>query len=122
MTNNRVVHFEIPANQPEALTKFYSEVFGWKFQKASLPGPEYWLCETGSDGPGINGAVMKRQDPRQPWMNYVDVANIDAMLEKSINLGAKIALSRTSVPGVGAFAANIDPEGNICGLWEQIKS
>ena len=122
MRNNRVVHFEIPANQPEALTKFYSEVFGWKFQKASLPGPEYWLCETGSGGPGINGAVMKRQDPRQPWMNYVDVANIDAMLEQAINLGAKIALPRTSIPGVGAFAAIIDPEGNICGLWEQIKS
>jgi predicted enzyme related to lactoylglutathione lyase len=122
MRNNRVAHFEIPANQPEALTKFYSEVFGWKFQKASLPGPEYWLCETGSDGPGINGAVMKRQDPRQPWMNYVDVANIDAMLEQAINLGAKIALPKTPVPGVGALAAIIDPEGNICGLWEQIKS
>ena len=122
MRNNRVVHFEIPANQPEALTKFYSEVFGWKFQKASLPGPEYWLCETGPDGPGINGAVMKRQDPRQPWMNYVDVANIDAMLEQAINLGAKIALPKTSITGVGALAAIIDPEGNICGLWEQIKS
>lgn len=122
MRNNRVVHFEIPASQPEALAKFYSSVFGWKFQKASLPGPEYWLCETGSDGPGINGAVMKRQDPRQPWMNYVDVANIDAILEQATNLGAKIALPRTSVRGVGAFAAIIDPDGNICGLWEQIKS
>jgi predicted enzyme related to lactoylglutathione lyase len=54
-------------------------------------------------------------------MNYVDVANIDAMLEQAINLGAKIALPRTSIAGVGAFAAIIDPEGNICGLWEQIK-
>jgi hypothetical protein len=69
MANNRIVHFEIPANQPEALTKFYSDLFGWKFQKASLPGPEYWLCDTASDGPGINGAVMQRQSPQQPWMN-----------------------------------------------------
>ncbi|HXX15373.1 MAG TPA: VOC family protein [Candidatus Eremiobacteraceae bacterium] len=122
MRNNRVVHFEIPADQPEALTKFYSEVFGWKFQKAPLPGLEYWLCETGSDGPGINGAVMKRQDPRQPWMNYVDVADIDATLKQATNLGAKIALQRNPVPGVGAFAAIIYPDGNICGLWEQIKS
>lgn len=38
MANNRVVHFEIPANQPEALTKFYSALFGWKFEKAALPG------------------------------------------------------------------------------------
>ena len=86
MRSNRV-HFEIPANQPESLTKFYSEVFGWKFQKAALPGPEYWLCETGADGPGINGAVMKREAPRQPWMNYVDVANIEATLEQATNRG-----------------------------------
>jgi uncharacterized protein len=121
MRSNRVVHFEIPANQPEALTKFYNELFGWKFQKAPLPGPEYWLCDTGSDAPGINGAVMQRQDPRQPWMNYVDVASVEASLEEAKKLGAQVALPKTSVPGVGAFAAIIDPEGNICGLWEQTK-
>jgi len=118
MANNRVVHFEIPADQPEALTRFYSDLFGWKFQKASLPGPEYWLCETGS-GPGIDGAVMQRQHPQQPWMNYVDVPSIDAAIEKATKLGAKVALPKMPVPGVGALAAIIDPQGNICGLWEQ---
>jgi len=120
MASNRVVHFEIPANQPEALTKFYSALFGWKFEKPSLPGPEYWLCNTGSDGPGINGAVMQRQDPRQPWMNYVDVASIDESLEAATKLGAQIALPKMPVPGVGAVAAIMDPQGNICGLWEQV--
>jgi len=24
------------------------------------------------------------------------------------------------VPGVGAVAAIVDPQGNICGLWEQM--
>ena len=115
---NRVVHFEIPADQPEALTKFYSELFGWKFTKAQMPGPEYWLCDTGSDGPGINGAVMQKMHPQHPWMNYVDVPSIDAAIEQATKLGAKIALPKTEVPGVGAYAAIIDPQGNICGLWE----
>lgn len=119
MSNHRVVHFEIPADKPEALTQFYTGLFGWKFQKAPLPGPEYWLCDTGSEGPGINGAVMQRQDPRQPWMNYVDVPSIDAALEKATQLGGNIALPKTPIPGVGAVAAIIDPQGNICGLWEQ---
>lgn len=121
MRSNRVVHFEIPANQPEALTKFYGHLFGWKFQRADIPGPEYWLCDTGSDAPGINGGIMKRQDPRQPWLNYVDVASVDATLAEATKLGAQIALPKTAVPGVGAFAAIIDPEGNICGLWEQTQ-
>lgn len=119
MANNRIVHFEIPANQPEALTRFYSGLFGWKFQKAPIPGVEYWLCDTGPDGPGINGAVMQRMNAQQPWMNYVDVASIDAALEQAVALGARVALPKMTVPGVGAYAAIIDPEGNICGLWEQ---
>jgi predicted enzyme related to lactoylglutathione lyase len=118
MANNRVVHFEIPANEPENLTKFYSGLFGWKFSKAPLPGPEYWLCDTGT-GPGINGAIMQRQNARQPWMNYVDVASLDETLAKATKLGAQVALPKTPVLGVGAFAAIIDPQGNICGLWEQ---
>ncbi|HEY6994846.1 MAG TPA: VOC family protein, partial [Xanthobacteraceae bacterium] len=90
--SNRVVHFEIPANEPEQLTRFYSNLFGWRFSKAPVPGVEYWLCDTGSEGPGINGAVMKRQNPQQPWMNYVDVASIDAAIEKAAKLGATVAL------------------------------
>jgi uncharacterized protein len=119
MANNRIVHFEIPANQPEALTRFYNELFGWKFHKAPIPGPEYWLCDTGTEEPGINGAVMQRQHEQQPWMNYVDVASIDEAIEKATMLGAKVALPKMQVADLGAVAAIIDPEGNICGLWEQ---
>ena len=119
MANNRVVHFEIPAHQPEALTQFYSDLFGWKFRKAPICGPEYWLGDTGSDGPGINGAVMQRQHEQQPWMNYVDVASIDAAIEKATRLGATVALAKMPVAGVGAVAAIVDPQGNIGGLWEQ---
>lgn len=119
MANNRIVHFEIPADNPESLASFYGDLFGWKFQKAPIPGHEYWLCDTGSDGPGINGAIMQRIHPQQPWMNYVDVASIDAAIDKATKLGAKVGLPKTDVAGVGAYAAIIDPQGNLCGLWEQ---
>jgi len=62
---------------------------------------------------------MKRQNAGQPWMNYVEVANFEAALETAVKLGAQVALPRTPVPGVGAVAAIIDPEGNICGLWQR---
>jgi predicted enzyme related to lactoylglutathione lyase len=119
MASNRVVHFEIPANQPAALTKLYGELFGWKFQKAPIPGPEYWLCDTGSDGPGINGAVMQRQSEQQPIVNYVDVSKLDATIDVATQLGATVALPKTPIPGVGSVAVIIDPQGNLCGLWEK---
>jgi predicted enzyme related to lactoylglutathione lyase len=117
MASNRVVHFEIPANEPEKLTQFYGTVFGWKFNLMEGGGPEYWLCDTG-EGMGINGAVMRRQHPQQPWMNYVNVPSIDKTLEEAEKLGGKIALPKTPVAGMGAYAAFVDPQGNICGLWE----
>jgi uncharacterized protein len=68
--------------------------------------------------PGINGAIMQRQNAQQLWMNYVDVASIDEAIEKAVKLGAQVALPKMPVPGVGAVAAIIDPQGDICGLWE----
>ncbi len=121
MANNRVVHFEIPANQPAELTKFYGDLFGWTFQKADLPGPEYWMCDTGSSEPGINGAVMQRQHPQQPCLNYVDVDDIDAKLAAVTRLGGTIALPKMAVGGVGSVAAFVDPQGNMCGLWERAR-
>jgi hypothetical protein len=45
------VHFEIHGSNPDALLKFYGEVFGWSFTNY-MPG-EYWLIDTHG---GINGA------------------------------------------------------------------
>ena len=64
---------------------------------------------------------MQRQNAQQPWMNYVDVASIDTALETATKLGAQVALPKTPVPGVGEVAVILDPQGNICGLWERAK-
>ena len=33
----RVIHFEIPADNPDRAVQFYSNVFGWTFQKWTVP-------------------------------------------------------------------------------------
>jgi len=65
---------------------------------------------------------MRRQNAGQPVTNYVDVPNMDTALQTAVNLGAQVALPKMPVPGVGAVAAIIDPQGNICGLWQQEAS
>src|SRR5256885_14073262 len=55
---NRVTHFEIYTNDPQAVQPFYQDVFGWKFNKFEGGPIEYWLVTTGDDKePGINGGV-----------------------------------------------------------------
>jgi predicted enzyme related to lactoylglutathione lyase len=56
----RIVHFEIHAENPERAVKFYSEVFGWSFQKWDVA--EYWLIKTGSPNqPGVDGGLVRRR-------------------------------------------------------------
>lgn len=120
--NNRVVHFEIPANEPESLTAFYEKTLGWTFQKAPIPGLDYYLATTGDDGiPGINGAITKRQNAGQPWMNYIDVPALDETVEKAVSNGGQVALPKMPVPGVGHIACIVDPEGNVFGLIERAR-
>src|SRR3954451_9814265 len=73
----RVIHFEIPADDPDRVIAFYEKVFGWKTQKWEGPEP-YWLLTTGEDSQaGINGGVMRKHHPAQPVANTIDVPNVD---------------------------------------------
>ena len=115
---SRVIHFEIPADNPELLIKFYETVFGWRFEK--WDGPiEYWLIMTGpEDQPGIDGGLARRTDPEIGIENAIDVDNLDQSLVDVENNGGKIIRPKLAVPGVGWMAYIKDTEGNIFGLME----
>lgn len=113
------VHFEIVADDPERLSRFYTDLFGWKFQKAQIPGIEnYWLIETAPPGQGVNGGMMRRMDPQQRGVNYIQVESVDEFARKVESLGGRIVMSRTEVPGEGWFVVALDPQENPFGLWE----
>jgi hypothetical protein len=79
LLDHTLVHFEIPANNLEKMKKFYRDLFGWKIEK--LPGPtDYWSIQTVpvdkkgiSIRSGVNGGMMKRQNPEGKPINYVSV-------------------------------------------------
>jgi predicted enzyme related to lactoylglutathione lyase len=127
MTNHHgVVHFEIPANDPEKLSSFYQQLFGWQIQKMPMGEMDYWTATTGpvdENGmpkePGfIGGGLMKRMAPDQRPMNYVNVENVDQYVQKAQGMGAKVMMPRMPVPGMGWFAQLTDPEGNGFGVWQ----
>jgi uncharacterized protein len=115
----RPIHFEIPADNPERLIAFYQTVLGWTFQKWGAGEMPYWLITTGADSePGINGGMLPRRDPRQPCVNTVSVANLDETLAAAVANGAKVALPRMAVPGVGWLGYIQDPDGNMLGIMQ----
>jgi predicted enzyme related to lactoylglutathione lyase len=124
-----IIHFEIPANDPEKLSGFYKNLFGWKFEKMSMGEMgDYWMIETragtaqdmekAQKTAGTNGGMMKKMDPSQRPTNYVSVESVEDFTKKIQNLGGKIIVPKTPIPNMGAFAVALDPEGNPFGVFE----
>jgi len=114
----RVIRFEITAENPERVIKFYESVFGWDFQKG-VESKEYWLIRTGTPSEtGINGGLMKKQDPDVGVYNSIAVPSIDEYIQKFKESGGTIVGQKTCIPKAGYVAYFKDPEGNIFRILE----
>ena len=118
----RVVHFEINVDDPERAVKFYTDAFGWEIKK--WEGPiDYWLVMTGpNDKPGIDGGLMRRQDPTAATVNTIDVPSVDEYSAKITEAGGKLIQPKQAIPGVGYMAYFQDSEGNTFGIFEEDTS
>lgn len=123
----RVVHFEIHAGDPERAGAFYTTVFGWAVQRWG--DVAYWLVDTGSTTPGINGAIVPRRgDPPAlgaavtSFVATIEVDDLDATTAAVVTAGGRIAVPRAAVPGIGWVAYIGDPDGNLVGLLQNDPS
>jgi uncharacterized protein len=121
---NRVIHFEIHADNPSRAVEFYNKLLGWEFTKWDGP-MEYWVIKTGPDGqPGINGGLIQRQGKIDgtaviAYVCTVDVPSVDAAAKKIETLGGTVVVPKMPIPGIGWLAYGKDTEGNIFGIMEQ---
>ncbi len=113
----RVIHFEIPADDPERAVKFYKKVFGWEIQKWEGP-MDYWLVKTGEDNEmGINGAIMPREFGNKV-RNTIAVESLEEAIKKIKSKGGKMLTEKQAIPNIGIMAAFEDTEGNISVILE----
>jgi predicted enzyme related to lactoylglutathione lyase len=117
----KVVHFEIPADDPERAVRFYEKVFGWKIEKWAGP-IDYWLVTAGeSDEPGINGAIHEKKNFKTV-VNTIAVDSIDERIEIIEQAGGKVLIPKGAVPGLGYVAFAEDTEGNAFGMLQSDPS
>jgi predicted enzyme related to lactoylglutathione lyase len=127
---DKVVHFEIPADNVQRATKFYKENFDWKI----TPVPQLNYTTLGTvevdqnnmpkEAGAINGGMMERNFGIKGPVLTINVDNIDTSIEKIQKTGGKIIQGKMEVPTVGFIAYFQDTEGNILGLiqptqWRQ---
>jgi uncharacterized protein len=121
MVVRTVVHFEIPAEEVESLSRFYKEVFGWKFNKSPIPDMEYWLISTGPTGKSVPGAMYKKMHAHDGPRNFIAVDKIDGFIAAFTKAGGKELMGKQEVPNVGFTFIGTDPEGNVIGLYEPAR-
>ena len=98
----RIVHFDIYADDVDRAHKFYADLFGWEITKwDGPPQMDYRLVITGTDGPGIDGAITRRPPHGMSGLNYVEVESIDDYLPRVQDGGGSVLQPKIPIPGVG---------------------
>ena len=124
---DKVVHFEIPADDIGRAREFYGASFGWKLDE--VPDMDYTIIRTVEVDeqqmpvePGaINGGLMKRASDTPSPVLTVGVDSVDEAMKRIEAAGGRVVRARQEIPGMGAFGYFEDPEGNTLGLWENLS-
>jgi predicted enzyme related to lactoylglutathione lyase len=125
---DKVVFFNIPAEDIERAKKFYTEIFGWNIGETEIPG--YQLVKTTEtddnnlpkERGAINGGLYERFNSDERTEITIEVSSIDDYLKKIEDLGGSTVTGKIPINGIGFYAEFFDTENNIIGLFQDIKS
>ena len=109
-------HIELMSKDLMATKKFYSRLFGWKFD---MYGDNYMLFKTSKKGVGGGFSLGKKIKAGTTTL-YVTVPTIPATQQKAKSLGGRILKKRKAIGGgMGYWGTIGDPHGNVIGLWSK---
>lgn len=101
--SSRVIHFELPADDPDRCAQFYADAFGWTIQKWGGP-TDYWLVTTG-EAPevGIDGGIGRRQHADDQTTNTIDVPDLEVAVDKVVASGEPSPTQSTRYRALGGW-------------------
>jgi hypothetical protein len=129
---DKVVHFELPYENKERASAFYSNIFGWKLidiPDTAEDSSGYVMIHAArtdknnmvSEKGAINGGLFKKEAVAKNPILVIGVAAINDTIKKIEELGGKVITPKMPIPN-GSYARVEDCEGNIIGLASMEKS
>jgi predicted enzyme related to lactoylglutathione lyase len=114
--SNPIVHFEIMGSDPGKSQQFYSALFGWSL---GAPAPElggYAMVD--GQTAGLSGGIgSEGPGGRLRTTFYVGVDDLQAALDRAVELGGTMTSPPMEIPGTSISLAQFtDPDGNLIGL------
>lgn len=125
MAKNRVVHFEIGAEDPKKLSEFYRAALGWEINEWGDSG--YFMVGKEADRAvgAIFGGIMKRWQ-NEKTTNTIETENIEATIKDIEAAGGKVVKPLDDMEmgpaDVMRWCYCEDPQGNVFGLMQMIKT
>lgn len=117
-----LVHFDLSANDIQALADFYTKVFGW----TQAPMGDSYILWTVGEGDKLQGGGFRKfeadepQGPSARIVCYIEVEDIEATLASIGANGGSTMIPKTEIGGGhGFFAWFIDPAGNNMAVWSK---
>ena len=111
----RLVHFEIRAADKRRAMAFWRSLFGWRFNDWEGETLPYSLIDTGGNP---NGGMYETREPARGLVVYFSVDDVEEATHRVEELGGTVVEPKTSIPGVGWFAACRDTEGNDFSVFQ----
>ena len=122
--------FDIPVDDMKRASRFYEKVFSWEIRPIPGSGCNFHAAYTvpvdDNDRPrvpgAINGGLFQRgtHGLRETFLE-VAVPSIDECLKKVESEGGQLVKAKGSILDIAFFAVIRDTEGNLVGLWKDVK-
>jgi uncharacterized protein len=119
---NGFVFHELMTTDVEGAKNFYQEITGLTVTSGPYPViMDNNLPVAGLVGPRPDGSAWPSGGPESHWIAYFSVEDVDETATKAEQLGGKVLLPPSDVPGFGRAAVLRDPQGAAFGIFTQLK-
>ena len=119
--SNTVAHFSINADDTSRASRFYENVFGWKFQAWGPPG--FYMIEMQPATVALRGSLQQRRElvPGVAMRGFectISVADARATADAVQKNGGEIVMQLCTLAGIGQLFFFRDTEGNLVGAMQ----
>ena len=102
---------------------FYGGLFGWESEDRFDPDGNHIYTMFSKDGQTVAGMgplsdEMIQMGARPAWNNYINVENVDAVIESVTANGGSVMVPAMDVMDTGRMAFVTDAQGAAVGLWQ----
>jgi predicted enzyme related to lactoylglutathione lyase len=114
--------FEERTHDVARATDFYARVLGWEPHVTAQTGMSYTTFAQGSRYvAGMVQCPASMKDVKPHWATFFTSDDVDATARRATELGAKLCMPPTDIPGIGRYCALVSPQGVALQLIKYLR-